>query len=142
MIRSPIRAVPGGDVTALRPAQGAVCSGSPEGRCTSPAGWAYDPPFPKPLREQGVRPHSWPLSTAGPTPAGVTCVLAGRVTRPDRGTFYRRAVEPRPRGAAVAAWAQRRRPVTHAAMSHGDHEGETRPSSGSGRGPSRSARGA
>src|SRR3954451_6834693 len=84
MIRNPIRAVPGGDVTALRPAQGAVCSGSAEGRWTSPAGWAYEPPFPKPLREQGVRPHSWPLSTTGPTPAGVTCVLAGRVTRPDR----------------------------------------------------------
>src|SRR3954451_22389853 len=134
MIRNPIRAVPGGDVTALRPAQGGVCSGSPEGRWTSPAGWAYDPAFPEPLQPEWGRPWTAARRVDGRHARGSpACWLAGSHARTERDLLpegYRTSAARCGCGGAGTA----RRPVRHAAMLHGDHEGQTRPLAGRGRG--------
>src|SRR3954454_7281439 len=59
-------------------------------------------PFPGRCSRSGPAVKSGQGCGRTPCP-GVIRVLAGSHARTERGTFYRRAVEPRPRGAAVAA---------------------------------------
>src|SRR4051794_31318679 len=68
--------------SAPEPAEGAGCSGSPEGRCTS---FRDGPTTPPQAAAAGVRRAVESGQESGRTPCpGINRALAGRVTRPDR----------------------------------------------------------